>query len=124
MHRRPNAGVVYEMGSRRIVFTTLLLALAALTAIGCATRGNAAGTRVIVLGFDGLDYELTRAMVERGEMPAFAQLAASGSFAPLGTSVPPQSPVAWSSFMTGLDPGGHGIFDFIHRDPDTMIPYL
>ncbi len=110
--------------TRRIICTTLLLPLAALAAIGCTTRGNQAGTRVIVLGFDGLDYEITRALVERGEMPAFAQLAASGSFAPLGTSVPPQSPVAWSTFMTGLDPGGHGIFDFIHRDPATMIPYL
>jgi hypothetical protein len=38
--------------------------------------------------------------------------------------IPPQSPVAWSSFITGLDPGGHGIFDFIHRDPKTMLPYL
>ena len=110
--------------TRRIVFANLLVALAALAATGCAARGNEAGTRVVVLGFDGLDYEITRALVERGEMPAFAQLAASGSFAPLGTSVPPQSPVAWSSFMTGLDPGGHGIFDFIHRDPDTMLPYL
>ena len=40
------------------------------------------------------------------------------------TSIPPQSPVAWSSFITGLDPGGHGIFDFVHRDPHTMVPYL
>ena len=51
-------------------------------------------------------------------------MAARGGFAPLGTSIPPQSPVAWSSFITGLDPGGHGIFDFIHRDPKTMTPYL
>ena len=43
---------------------------------------------------------------------------------PLGTSIPPQSPVAWSTFITGLDPGGHGIFDFVHRDPKTMTPYL
>ena len=57
-------------------------------------------------------------------MPNFARLASAGSFAPLGTTVPPQSPVAWSTFITGLDPGGHGIFDFIHRDPDTMEPFL
>ena len=42
----------------------------------------------------------------------------------MGTSIPPQSPVAWSSFITGLDPGRHGIFDFVHRDPKTMQPYL
>ena len=57
-------------------------------------------------------------------MPHFAQVAARGGFAALGTSIPPQSPVAWSSFITGLDPGGHGIFDFVHRDPKTMAPYL
>ena len=43
---------------------------------------------------------------------------------PFGTSIPPQSPVAWSNFITGRDPGGHGIFDFIHRDPQTMLPFF
>ncbi len=52
------------------------------------------------------------------------RLAASGGFSPLGTTIPPQSPVAWSTFITGLDPGEHGIFDFVHRDPKTMEPYL
>jgi len=54
----------------------------------------------------------------------FAQLAQSGGFAPLRTTVPPQSPVAWSTFITGLDPGRTAIFDFIHRDPKTMEPFL
>lgn len=83
-----------------------------------------AGPKVIVLGFDGLDYELTRQMIASGRLPALARLAGTGGFAPLGTTIPPQSPVAWSTFMTGLDPGGHGIFDFVHRDPKTMQPYL
>lgn len=80
--------------------------------------------RVIVLGFDGMDYELTRKLMAEGRMPNFSRLASSGIFQPLGTSIPPQSPVAWSNFITGMDAGGHGIFDFIHRDPKTMIPYL
>jgi predicted AlkP superfamily phosphohydrolase/phosphomutase len=96
---------------------------AALAASGCA-RADAGGKRVVVLGFDGLDYELTRSLLEAGRLPNFARLAASGGFTPLATTVPPQSPVAWSTFITGLDPGGHGIFDFIHRDPQTMVPYL
>ena len=37
--------------------------------------------------------------------------------------MPPLSPVAWSTFITGMDPGGHGIFDFLHRDPATVTPY-
>ena len=105
----------------RSVAAVLALLLAA--AAGCS--GNRTiGRRVIVLGFDGLDYALTRDLMARGRMPNFARLSESGTFAPLGTSIPPQSPVAWSTFITGLDPGAHGIFDFIHRDPKTMVPYL
>jgi predicted AlkP superfamily phosphohydrolase/phosphomutase len=104
----------------------LVLALAvsapALSA-GCRA-GRAPGNRVIVLGFDGMDYRVARDLMARGRMPNFSRLAASGGFSPLATTTPPQSPVAWSSFITGLDPGAHGIFDFVHRDPRTMTPYL
>ena len=41
----------------------------------------------------------------------------------LGTTTPPQSPVAWSTFITGLEPASHGIFDFVHRDPATLQPF-
>ena len=100
-----------------------VLALALVTALSCGGQ-RAAGPRVIVLGFDGMDYALTRDLMARGRMPNFQRLAARGSFAPLGTPIPPQSPVAWSTFITGLDPGVHGIFDFIHRDPQTLVPFL
>jgi predicted AlkP superfamily phosphohydrolase/phosphomutase len=108
---------------RRAVFA--ILALAALV-IGCdGCRAHATDSRrVIVLGFDGMDYRVTAGLMARGLMPNFTKLAASGSFSSLATTMPPQSPVAWSSFITGLDPGGHGIFDFIHRDPSEMTPYL
>ena len=98
------------------------LAVALLLVTACG--GAAPERRVIVLGFDGLDYNLTRALLEQGRLPNFARLATMGGFSPLATSIPPQSPVAWSSFITGRDPGGHGIFDFVHRDPATMTPYL
>jgi predicted AlkP superfamily phosphohydrolase/phosphomutase len=106
----------------------LAAALAVVLAVGgVSCRGERAATggkRVIVLGFDGMDHATVTRLMAEGRMPNMARLAASGSFSPLGTSVPPQSPVAWSNFITGLDAGGHGIFDFVHRDPDTMIPYL
>jgi predicted AlkP superfamily phosphohydrolase/phosphomutase len=102
----------------------LLMAAAATAAVSCSRRHTPIGRRVVVLGFDGLDYGLTRDLMRRGRLPNFSAVASRGRFAPLGTSVPPQSPVAWSNFITGLDPGGHGIFDFIHRDPKTMAPYL
>ena len=82
------------------------------------------GCKVLCIGFDGMDPQLLRAYVDKGAMPRFAELIAAGDLRDLGTSMPPQSPVAWSNFITGADPGVHGIFDFIHRDPETLVPYL
>lgn len=81
--------------------------------------------RVVVLGIDGMDPDILRKVIERhpDRMPNFRRLIEEGSgIQALGTSTPPQSPVAWSNFITGLDPGGHGIFDFIHRDRTTRMP--
>jgi predicted AlkP superfamily phosphohydrolase/phosphomutase len=77
---------------------------------------------VFVLGIDGVDPTILQRFMDEGKAPNFSRLAAEGSFAELGTSNPPQSPVAWSNFVTGMNPGGHGIFDFIHRDPATYGP--
>ncbi|MFT5080341.1 MAG: putative AlkP superfamily phosphohydrolase/phosphomutase, partial [Planctomycetota bacterium] len=75
--------------------------------------------RMVVLGIDGLDPDILREVIERfpDETKNFQALAAQGQgIMDLETSCPPQSPVAWSNFITGMNPGGHGIFDFIHRD--------
>src|SRR6185503_11223319 len=85
--------------------------------------------RVVILGFDGLDPVLLERFVAAGDLPRFAELTKRNGIRRFGTTVPPQSPVAWSTFITGLDPGGHGIFDFIHRDPNppgslAVLPYL
>jgi predicted AlkP superfamily phosphohydrolase/phosphomutase len=100
------------------------LAVTALVAAAGCGRAETSGRRVVVLGFDGMDYRVTRTLMANGRMPNFSRLAATGTFSPLRTSIPPQSPVAWSSVITGRHPGVHGIFDFIHRDPSTMLPYL
>lgn len=73
--------------------------------------------RVIVLGIDGMDYGLVKQMIEADELPNLAAIAREGTFMPLQTAMPPLSPVAWSNFMTGQNPGGHGVFDFLRRDP-------
>jgi predicted AlkP superfamily phosphohydrolase/phosphomutase len=112
--------------SARLLGTAALVVLLAGLPLAC-NRGHAeggSGLRVIVLGFDGMDYDLTREMLAQGQLPNLARLAKMGTFGPLGTALPPQSPVAWSNFITGMDAGGHGIYDFIQRDPETMIPYL
>lgn len=80
--------------------------------------------KVLVLGFDGLDPQILERLVKAGSLPNFKALMDGGEYRPLATSIPPLSPVAWANFITGMNPGGHGIFDFIHRDPDTMVPYL
>lgn len=77
---------------------------------------------VFVVGVDGMDPVITARLMDEGRLPNFKKLAEQGGFQPLGTANPPQSPVAWSTFVTGLNPGGHGIFDFVHRDPKTYLP--
>lgn len=81
---------------------------------------NATDQRVIVLGVDGMDPSILMERMRAGEMPNFSKLAKQGGFVPLGTSMPPQSPVAWSDFTTGMNAGGHGIFDFLLHDPQTF----
>jgi predicted AlkP superfamily phosphohydrolase/phosphomutase len=78
--------------------------------------------RLVVLGIDGLDPELLAEAMQRfpEQTQNFRWLVDKcGGIRSLGTSNPPQSPVAWNNFITGRDPGGHGVFDFLHRDPNT-----
>jgi predicted AlkP superfamily phosphohydrolase/phosphomutase len=100
-----------------------LSALAILLFAGrLAVAAAPADRRVVVVGIDGLDPKLLQTYMDEGSLPNFRRLATEGAFKPLQTSMPPLSPIAWSTFITGMDPGGHGIYDFIHRDPATMIP--
>jgi predicted AlkP superfamily phosphohydrolase/phosphomutase len=95
--------------------------LAALLLAGCSHNATqAAGKRMIVLGVDGMDPVFLEA--HWSSLPNLNRLRSQGDFRRLGTTVPPQSPVAWSSVITGMDPGGHGIFDFVHRNPATRMP--
>jgi predicted AlkP superfamily phosphohydrolase/phosphomutase len=99
----------------------LALAVPLVLLTGCSrTTGQAASPRMIVLGIDGMDPNFLEA--HWSSLPNLDGLRKGGGFRRLGTTVPPQSPVAWSTFATGLDPGGHGVFDFIHRDPATYLP--
>jgi len=106
------------------VVVGLLLALSGALWWSACSESQAVSTqkKLIILGFDGMDPELLSQYMQEGRLPNFSRLAAEGDYKPLGTSVPPQSPVAWSNFITGMNPGGHGIFDFIHRDPNSMLP--
>lgn len=96
---------------------------------GSVVREAAAATgsapdqgRTIVLGFDGMDPELTERWMADGTLPNFARLAREGHYQVLPTTNPAQSPVAWATFATGLNPGEHGIFDFLRRNTETYAP--
>jgi predicted AlkP superfamily phosphohydrolase/phosphomutase len=68
--------------------------------------------RVLCLGLDGADYDLVRDLLAQGRLPTLARLSREGVFGPLRSTIPAFTPTAWSSFLTGLNPGGHGIFAF------------
>ncbi len=78
--------------------------------------------KVIVLGFDGVDAKYTEKWMDEGKLPNLAKLRAIGTFRPLLPTTPAQTPVSWSTFTTGIDPGRTGIFDFLRRDPKTYLP--
>ncbi len=99
-------------------FRTLTLICAALI----ATTAAAQQQKVIVLGFDGVDANYTERWMNEGKLPNLAKLRAQGTFRPLLPTTPAQTPVSWSTFSTGIDPGRTGIFDFLRRDPKTYLP--
>ncbi len=98
--------------------TGLLLATAPF--INCGS--TAAGGKMMILGFDGMDPSVVNRLMKAGHLPNMQKLAESGTFTMMRTTIPPQSPVAWGSVITGNDPGAYGIFDFLHRDPKTYFP--
>ena len=100
--------------------TGALLVLA-LVATGCSHPvARLAGRKLIVIGVDGMD----PVFLENhwSALPNLDRLRREGDFKRLATTIPPQSPVAWTTVITGMDPGGHGIFDFVQRNPSTHMP--
>jgi hypothetical protein len=96
----------------------------ALPQVSAAADSGRWAQRVLVLGLDGLEPRLVEPVLAAGRLPALARLRASGGYARVATTSPAQTPVAWSTFATGVNPGGHGIFDFLRRDPATYLPDL
>ncbi|HET9178559.1 MAG TPA: alkaline phosphatase family protein [Terriglobia bacterium] len=113
---RPSAGIP----SLALVLAALILATSA-----CSHKATLpVKNQVVVLGFDGMSPDLAAKWMQEGKLPNFARLAQTGTFAKLGTTNPPESPVAWAAFATGLNPGGTGIYDFLARDPQTYLPRI
>lgn len=80
--------------------------------------------RIVILGLDGLEPSLLEKYMEEGKLPKLKELREQGCYSKLGTTIPALSPVAWSTFQTGVNPGAHNIFDFLSRDKRTCLPEL
>lgn len=80
--------------------------------------------RTVIVGFDSFDPGTFEKLLDNGKMPNLAKFANDGGYSRLEVCSPPQTEVSWTSIATGVDPGSHGIFDFVHRDPQTYIPYV
>jgi predicted AlkP superfamily phosphohydrolase/phosphomutase len=91
------------------------------TQVAQAAESNSRG-KVVILGFDGVDPGIVQSMMDAGELENLSKLAQQGTFKKLGSSNPPQSPTAWSSFTTSKHPGNHGIYDFLRRNPANYRP--
>lgn len=77
--------------------------------------------RTVLIGLDGATYTILDSLMAEGAMPFLRSLAQSGVRADLRTIIPPLTPPAWTSLMTGRSPAHHGIFDFFQREsPDSM----
>ena len=115
-----------KLNRREFLKQSTVAAAAFTTGLGVkpvyASKKRRAGTgkKVIVIGIDGMDPRLSVRMMNAGMLPNFDKLRKMGGFRALGTSIPPQSPVAWANFINGAGPGTHGIFDFIHRHPEKQ----
>jgi len=129
----PGAGFAV-VGSFLVMFTAVLSAVLFLFTwpiryVVRAIRGRRAFARsrvekFVILGLDGMDPVLTEKFLAEGKLPNLAKLREQGCFKPLATTVPSMSPVAWSSFQTGVNPGKHNIFDFLTRDKQSYQPKL
>ncbi len=129
----PGAGFAVA-GSMFVLLTTFVLAFGTILIFPLRllwrliVTGNpfkhAKVKRVVILGLDGMDPGIATRFMQEGKLPNFQKLADKGVFRPLQTSTPSMSPVAWSSFTTGVDPSRHNIYDFLTRDPCNYAPML
>ena len=129
----PGAGFVV-IGSFLAIFGAILSAILALfswpiryavrTINGRRALARCRIKKFVILGLDGLDPGLTEEFMAKGKLPNLIKLRDRGCFKRLRTTIPSISPVAWSSFQTGSNPGKHNIFDFLTRDKNSYKPIL
>ena len=127
----PGAGFAFVSSIFTLLVATLLGLLTLLTwpvrwavqaVRGFRAPARARVRRVIVLGVDGLDPDITERLMGEGRLPNLARLRDQGSFRRLRTTLLAESPVAWASFQTGCNPGKHRIYDFLVPNRRSGLP--
>lgn len=88
-----------------------------------ADNRKRAARKMLIVGFDGMDPQVMAGLMKLGKLPNFSRFAEKGGLGRMLSTAPPESPTAWASFATGLDPAGHGVFGFLHRNPENYIPF-
>lgn len=81
--------------------------------------GSRGERKALIIGLDGVPYTLMKRFIEEGVMPNTAALVRTGTLRRMTTSIPEVSSVAWTTFMTGVNPGKHGIYGFMDLRPNT-----
>lgn len=129
----PGAGFAF-LGSTFVFLLTLILVVVTILfwpfqwaygkLRGKGISSKARARRVVIVGLDGLEPKLADKFMAEGVLPNLSKLASDGSYSRLGTTLPALSPVAWSTFQTGVNPGAHNIFDFLTRDKRHCLPLL
>ena len=79
------------------------------------TQNTSFDQRMLILGWDGATWDLLREWVDAGELPVLGRVLNEGRWGPMRTVVPPGTGPAWSSLVTGKNPGKHGVYEFMAR---------
>jgi predicted AlkP superfamily phosphohydrolase/phosphomutase len=108
----------------RFVSLILAICIVSSTASCASKRTSEYWQKMVVLGFDGMDPDLVAQWMKEGKLPNLKRLADQGGLYPLTTTHSAESPTAWASFATGVNPGKHNIYDFLVRDTSTYLPDL
>ncbi|MDC0357593.1 alkaline phosphatase family protein, partial [Oligoflexia bacterium] len=129
----PGAGFAF-LGSAFVFLLTFVMAFITIAfwplqwlyrkLLGKKISKNARTRRIVIVGLDGVEPKLAERLMDEGKLPNLKALAEEGSYNRLGTTLPALSPVAWSTFQTGVNPGAHNIFDFLTRDKRHCLPQL
>ena len=105
--------------------SVIVVGLVFLVALGDAFTGSGSmESKTLLIGIDAMDPKIVEKLMAQGKLPNFERLQQMGHYSTLETTMPPESPVAWTAAATGTNPGKFGVYDFVGRDSQSYLPKL